>query len=151
MKPNVTLREVTKETVRKIVALKVDPAQERFVASNAVSIAEAYFSRDVAWFRAIYDGDEPVGFVMLHDDAAAQTYGLWRFMIDGRYQGRGIGRYALEQVIDYVRTRPGAKALLTSIVPGDGNPGPFYESMGFAFTGEEDHGELVMRLPLDRG
>jgi diamine N-acetyltransferase len=29
-----------------------------------------------------------------------------------------------------------------------GNPGPFYEKLGFEYTGEEDGGELVMRLPL---
>jgi diamine N-acetyltransferase len=144
----VTLREVTKETVRKITALKVSPAQEQFVAPNSVSIAEAYFSRDVAWFRAIYDGDTPVGFVMLDDDSSKQTYFLWRFMIDARHQGRGLGRRALEQVIAYVRTRPGARELLTSVVPGEGTPGPFYESMGFRYTGEEDGGERVMRLPL---
>jgi len=145
---NVTLREVTKETVRAITALKVGPGQDRFVAPNAVSIAQAYFSRDVAWFRAIYVGEEPAGFVMLDDDAPKQSYYLWRYMIDQRFQGQGIGRRALELVIDYVRTRPGAKALLTSIVPGDGSPGPFYEKMGFAYTGEEEDGELVMRLNL---
>ena len=146
--PVVSLREVTKETVRTITALRVGPGQERFVAPNAVSIAEAYFSRDVAWFRAIHADDEPVGFVMLEDDAANERYLLWRFMIDARHQGSGVGRRALELVIDHVRTRPGARILYTSVVPGEGNPGPFYESMGFSFTGEEDHGELVMRLPL---
>ena len=145
---DVSLREVTKETVRAITALKVGPAQDRFVAPNAVSIAQAYFSRDVAWFRAIYVGEEPAGFVMLDDDAPKQSYYLWRYMIDQRFQGQGIGRRALDLVIDYVRTRPGAKALLTSIVPGDGSPGPFYEKMGFAYTGEEEDGELVMRLNL---
>jgi diamine N-acetyltransferase len=145
---DVSLREVTKETVRAITALKVGPGQDRFVAPNAVSIAQAYFSRDVAWFRAIYVGDEPAGFVMLDDDVAKQSYYLWRYMIDQRFQGRGVGRRALELVIDYVRTRPGATALLTSVVPGDGNPGPFYERMGFAYTGEEEDGELVMRLNL---
>jgi diamine N-acetyltransferase len=145
---DVSLREVTKETVRAITALKVGPGQDRFVAPNAVSIAQAYFSRDVAWFRAIYVGDEPAGFVMLDDDVAKQSYYLWRYMIDQRFQRRGVGRRALELVIDYVRTRPGATALLTSVVPGDGNPGPFYERMGFAYTGEEEDGELVMRLNL---
>jgi len=145
---DVSLREVTKETVRAITALKVGPGQDRFVAPNAVSIAQAYFSRDVAWFRAIYVGEEPAGFVMLDDDAPKQSYYLWRYMIDQRFQGKGVGRRALELVIDYVRTRPGATALLTSIVPGDGSPGPFYEKMGFAYTGEEEDGELVMRLNL---
>ena len=146
--PEVTLREVTRDTVRKIVALRTTPEQERFVAPNAVSIAQAYFQRDVAWFRAIYEGDEPVGFVMVDDDVAKQQYYLWRFMIDARHQRRGIGRKAIALVLDYVRTRPGATALLTSVVPGEGTPGPFYESLGFAYTGEEEDGELVMRLPL---
>ncbi len=144
----VSLREVTKETLRDITRLKVSPNQERFVATNAESIAEAYFSRDTAWFRAIYAGDTPVGFVMLEDNAAAENYYLWRFMIDARYQKRGIGQKALELIFEYVKTRPGAKVLYTSCVPGEGSPGPFYEKMGFVYTGEEDGSELVMRREL---
>jgi diamine N-acetyltransferase len=144
----VSLREVTKETLRSITALRVAPAQERLVATNAESIAEAYFSREVAWFRAVYLGDTPVGFVMLEDNPAEGRYYLWRFMIDARYQRTGVGRKALEMVFDYVRTRPGAAVLTTSCVPGEGSPGPFYEKMGFRYTGEEDEGELVMRREL---
>lgn len=50
----VSLREVTQETVRQVVGLKVAPAQEKFVAGNAISIAEAYFEPK-AWFRAILE------------------------------------------------------------------------------------------------
>lgn len=146
--PEVSLREVTRETLRDITRLRVSPEQQRFVATNAESIAEAYFSPGFAWFRAIYAGETPAGFVMLSDDAAAGRYYLWRFMVDARYQGSGIGRRALELLFEYVRTRPGAKALYTSVVPGEGGPGPFYEKMGFVYTGEEDEGELVMRREL---
>ncbi len=146
--PEVSLREITKETVRAITRLKVSPEQERFVASNAVSIAEAYFSPDTAWFRAIYADDTPVGFLMLDDNAAAAQYFLWRFMIDARYQRKGIGQKALELLFEHVKTRPGASALSTSCVQGEGSPGPFYETMGFVYTGEEDDGELVMRREL---
>lgn len=146
--PEVTLREVTKETLRDITRLRVSPAQERLVATNAESIAEAYFSPGVAWFRAIYADDTPAGFLMLEDDPAEGRYYLWRFMIDARYQRRGIGQRALELLFEHVRTRPGAKALYTSHVPGEGSPGPFYERMGFVYTGEEDGGELVMRREL---
>ena len=146
--PEVSLREVTKETLRYITRLRVRPDQERLVATNAESIAEAYFSQDVAWFRAIYADDTPVGFVMLADNAAKEHYYLWRFMIDARYQGRGIGQRALGLLFEYVKTRPGARVLYTSCVPGDGSPGPFYEKMGFVYTGEEDEGELVMRRNL---
>jgi diamine N-acetyltransferase len=144
----VTLRPITSDTVRAICALEVAPSQRGFVAPNAVSIAQAYFEREVAWFRAIYADDAPVGFVMLEDDPVKQEYSLWRFMIDARYQGYGFGRRALQLLIDHVRTRPGATALLTSCVPGDGSPCPFYEKMGFVPTGEVDDGELVMRLDL---
>jgi diamine N-acetyltransferase len=105
----IALREVTKDNLRDILELKVAPEQERFVAPNAASIAQAYFDRQVAWFRAIYTDDTPVGFVMLYDDAAEQKYHLWRFMVDHRFQGQGYGAEALNQVIAYVRQRPGAR------------------------------------------
>ena len=146
--PDVTLREVTRETLYDIFKLKVSPAQERFVSPNEISIAEAHFSPDAAWFRAVYAGETPVGFLMLRDEPSRARYYLWRFMIDARYQGTGVGRRALELLFDHVRTRPGAKELLTSVVPGEGGPGPFYEKLGFVYTGEVDDGELVMRREL---
>jgi diamine N-acetyltransferase len=144
----VSLREVTKETLRTILNLKVHPEQEQFVAPNAVSVAQAYFDREVAWFRAIYADDTPVGFLMLYDDPDEPEYFLWRFMIDARYQNLGFGWQALERLGEHVRTRPGAQSLGTSCVPEEGGPGPFYERFGFRYTGEEDEGELVMRLEL---
>lgn len=131
--------------------LSVAPEQARFVASNAVSIAQAHFQPNVAWFRAIYADDTAVGFLMLHDDPEKPEYHLWRFMIDHRYQKRGYGRDALELLLDHVRARPGAFALTLSYVPGGGSPGAFYERMGFAHTGEADEdGELLMRIDLER-
>ena len=146
--PEVSLREVTKETLRDVTGLRVRPEQERFVATNAESIAEAHFSPGVPWFRAVYAREPPVGFLMLEDKASEGRYYLWRFMIDARYQHRGVGRRALELLFEHVRTRPGAAVLYTSCVPGEGGPGPFYEKMGFEYTGEEDGGELVMRREL---
>ncbi len=144
----VSLREVTAETVRAVCNLQVAEHQRHFVAPNAISIAEAYFEQENAWFRAIYADETPVGFLMLDDDPANAEYNLWRFMIDERYQGLGYGRAALELLIAHARTRPGATELFTSCVPGEGSPCPFYERMGFVYTGAVDDGELVMRLAL---
>ena len=142
------LREVTRETLGPILGLKTAPAQERFVASNAVSIAQAHFAPDTTWFRGIYAGEDPVGFVMLHVDVAKPEYWVWRLMIDAGHQRSGYGRQAMVQVIAHVRTLPGARELLLSVVRGEGSPAPFYEGLGFAFTGEVDQGEHVMRLEL---
>ncbi len=144
----VSLREVTRETAREIMRLDVSPDQKRFVAPNSVSIAQAYFDRDHAWFRAIYAGEVPVGFVMLYDDPEEPKYFLWRLMIDARYQGHGYGWRALELLTEHVRSRPMAHFLFTSCVPVEGGPGPFYEKFGFRYTGEEDEGERVMKLDL---
>ena len=144
----VSLREVTAETVRTVCALSVAPDQRHFVATNAESIAEAYFSPE-AWFRAVYAGDAPVGFVMLSDDPAKPEYFLWRFMISAEHQGKGYGRRALDLLVEHVKGRPGARELLTSYVPGDGSPEGFYRGLGFEPTGEVEDGEVVMRLRLD--
>lgn len=133
----ISLREITAETVRDVVRLSdtLQAPQKYMVAPNAVSIAQAHFEPK-AWFRAVYADDTPVGFVMLHDDADEQEYFLWRFMIAGQHHGKGFGRRALEQVIDYVRTRPGATALETSCGQGPGSPEGFYRRLGFERSGK---------------
>jgi diamine N-acetyltransferase len=68
----VSLREITKDAVRIICDLKVADRQQKFVAPNAVSIAQAYFSES-AWFCAIYAGESAVGFLMLDKDPKSRN------------------------------------------------------------------------------
>lgn len=143
----VSLREITAETVRRICALEVAESQRAFVAPNAISIAQAHFEPR-AWFRAIYAGEEPVGFAMLEIDLDKHSYYLWRFMIDHRQQGKGFGKRALELVVEHVRALPEATALELSYHPGPGEPAPFYARLGFEETGRIEEGERVMRLTL---
>jgi diamine N-acetyltransferase len=143
----VTLREITEDTVREVCDLSVQEEQRRFVAPNAVSIAQAHFS-DHAWFRAIYADETIVGFLMLEDKPQKPEYYLWRFMIDARWQNMGFGRRAIGLLIDHVRTRPHAVELLTSVLQADGGPQGFYETLGFGLTGEYEEGEAMMRLSL---
>ena len=146
----VTLRDVTPENLSAVLALRVSPAQDQFVATNAKSIAEAHFEPK-AWFRAIYAADDPVGFVMLYDDPDAPQYFLWRLMIGHEHQGKGYGRRALELLVEYVRSRPHAAELLVSYHEGDGEPGGFYRKFGFQATEHRLEGEVVLRLPLGEG
>ncbi|MGL4575359.1 MAG: GNAT family N-acetyltransferase [Burkholderiaceae bacterium] len=151
---HITLREITSDTVRAVTKLAVAPGQESFVASNAVSLSEALFS-DEAWYRAIYADDELVGFVMLSDETLKKTpppepnIGLWRLMIDQRYQRKGIGKEVMHLVLAYVKSRPGIHYFYTSYVPEPGGPGPFYLSLGFVPNGEVEDGEVVVLYPLE--
>jgi diamine N-acetyltransferase len=149
----VSLREITSETVRSVTKLSVAESQKGFVAPNAVSLAQALFSPE-AWYRAIYSAEELVGFVMLEDESLqtlppeAPGIGVWRFMIDEKFQGRGIGRAALLLVIEHARSKGIFKTLQLSYVPGPGCPEPFYLGLGFRHTGKVDEGEVVLEFPL---
>ena len=152
----VTLREIGPGNEAAVRALKVAPGQEQFVTSVPESLDEAKRSPEAhPWFRAIYAGERPVGFVMLSYKVSPDNredpfrYFLWRLLIDVEYQRRGYGRAAMALVIDVVRNSPGATDFSTSIHAGDGGPAPFYQSLGFEATGEWTDGEEVYRLPLN--
>ena len=152
--PHVHLREITDDNRDAVCALRVRPDQERFVASVASSLEDAAEEPEAnPWYRAVYSGDEPVGFVMLSWNVppgrpgAIGRYFLWRLLIDERHQGRGIGRAVLTRIVDLVRA-DGATELLTSYEPGKGEPWPFYQRLGFQPTGEIDDGEIILRLTL---
>lgn len=154
----ITLREITKDTVRAVSLLDVGPGQDGLVAPNAFSIAQAYFHPE-AWFRAVFADDIPVGFAMMEDWSQVterepekfegEPYvALWRFMIDHRFQKFGFGARAMHLLIAHARSRPDAKNMLLSFVPIENNPEGFYTRFGFIRTGTMDGDEVVMRLKL---
>jgi diamine N-acetyltransferase len=151
----VTLREVTAETVRDICRLTdtLAPPKKYMVAPNAVSIAQAHFEPK-AWFRAIYADETPVGFLMLYDDPEGEppdnepVYFLWRFMIAQQHHGKGFGRRAIERLAEYVQTRPGAQVLETSCGQGPGSPEEFYRKLGFERSGKMFGDEVGLALKL---
>ena len=145
--PKVSLREITKETLRSILRLKVSEPQEDLVADNGNSIAQAHFD-EKAWFRGIYAGETPVGFAMLSIDREKPEFYLWRFMIDEAHQGSGHGKRAMEILIEVVRSEPEATEFTLHVMDREDSARSFYESLGFEATGEKEEDELVMRLKL---
>jgi diamine N-acetyltransferase len=146
----VELQPITRHNVAEVFALELAPGQERFVAPNPWSLAQALAQYDTAWPRAITVDGNVVGFLMLEIDPhepSGRPFWLWRLMIGKDHQGRGYGRDALRLACAEVRRR-GATDLFTSWVPGEGSPETFYLEFGFVPTGEIDDGEVVARLDL---
>lgn len=149
------LREITDENRAAILALRVAPGQERFVSTVRDSLADAAeYPHAKPWYRAVYVGDEPVGFVMLSWNVTPQPpdiigpWFLWKIIIDHRYQGHGYGADTVRRVAALIRAE-GATHLLTSYVPDDDGPAGFYRRLGFVPTGERDgSGEVIVRLTL---
>lgn len=138
-------KEITKENLGKIWKLEVFEHQKDQVASNGWSIAEGNYD-ETAWFRAIYNDEEAVGFVMLEIDDKEKEYGVWRFMIDKNHQGKGYGRAAMELIKKVMKEKvPDITEFTLSYVPKEeGGADAFYRKVGFEDTGEVLHGEKVM-------
>jgi diamine N-acetyltransferase len=142
----VSLREVTRDNLDTILELTVSAVQSEYVATNAKSLAQAFFYQDITWFRAIYWGNTAAGFVMLEQEPGKPPY-LWRLMVDVSFQGKGIGQRTLDLVVEKL-SGEGAALLRTSYFPGPDSPQGFYEKLGFVPTGEIDDDEVVMELSL---
>lgn len=147
-----SLRPVTADNVDRLVRLAVRDEQRTLVASIATSLAQAAY-RPPGRPVAIFDGDEPVGLLLLWDerrdpDKPADQLYVWRLSIDARHQRRGFGALAMRWAIEEAK-RWGVASVGLSHVDEPGHAGPFYEKLGFRYTGEVDGAERVMILRLD--
>jgi diamine N-acetyltransferase len=155
----ISLRPIDPSNYQECIALSVAPDQQRFVASNLRSLADAYVWREAAETYAVYADEEMVGFGLLFpfadgadDDAIPEPgtergYIIVRLMVDHRFQGHGYGRAALDAILDLVRGR-GLGAVRLSVVPQNVQALEFYRRNGFAETGEIHGGEIVMERQL---
>lgn len=146
----ITLRAITGENLHAVLELSVADHQRKiYPRTNAHSIAEAHYPADddAVWLKAIYAGETPVGLILTSEAEDRGEYFLWRLMIDQRFQGRGYGRSAVQLLIERIRQTDNPKALITSHLQVDSNPGRFYEQLGFEYTGEKiGTRELELRL-----
>ncbi len=157
-----TLQKVDDHNVWALLRLSVGEEQKNFVATNTESIVEAYLTvtaGGVALPFGVFDGDVPVGFLMIgygedpNDPGPAVAKGnycLWRFMIDKAYQGKGYGKEALRLALDYIRSFPcgAAEACWLSYEPENAVAARLYHTFGFRENGEQEDGETVAVLTL---
>ena len=158
-----SLQRIDGRNVWDILKLKVSKEQQSYVASNDVSLIEAYISKTEngqIFPFGIYKDDVPVGFLMIGfgtdsswDDAPAiaqNNYDLRRLMIDIKYQGRGYGKEALNLALEFIHTFPCGKAeyCWLSYEPENKVARDLYRSFGFVETGEKDGEELIAVLKL---
>ena len=151
------LRKITFNNMDELAALTVHEEQREFVAPNMTSLAEAYVavsSGGQAHPFGLYEGERPVGFVMFGYDSlddpdepesAKDSYCLWRFMIDEKHQGRGLGKRAMKVCLEYLRERPlgPADKVWLSYEPENIAARALYHKFGFVENGEMCGEEIV--------
>ncbi len=153
----VELREITGDNVRAVLDVDRAFSQRGFVSSVAESYGDALVVHEhdgevvVPWYRAIYADGQPAGFIMTAEPRSSVPHPyLWRFLVDWRYQRRGVGRRALLLLAEH-RVAAGATHIMLGCVAGvPGSPEPFYRRLGFAPTGHvNEWGETEMIAPID--
>lgn len=144
----INLKEITKDNIDDVLALKVRDDQKGFVVTNAESLAKAYAYSETAYPFAVYDDDMLVGFIMMGYYEVKGYYTLWEFMIDQRYQNKGYGRKALNLGIDFVKEKFHPDSIYTGVAPGNSVAKGLYESVGFVSTGLVELGMEEMKLTL---
>lgn len=144
----VTLRTVNRDNLSAVLDMKVAQEQERFVAPNILSLAQAAAMPEMRP-RAVYTDETPVGFVMYGFDEEENTICIDRLMIDSTQQGKGYGREALRLTVEEIRqAKPIRDVIYLSFVPDNTAAQTLYEHFGFVPDGRVADGEKVYRFNL---
>lgn len=129
--------------------LRVSETQRRFVSDAMKLLARAYAYREHrSRAYVIYDGDVPVGMALYYDCEELGAYNFSQLFIDERYQGKGFGTEASQQILERMKADGRYDKVVLCYIDGNEAAKSMYEKMGFYLTGGRDGDEIVMEKML---
>jgi len=139
----ISLIEINEENYMTVCELRVSDEQKGFVASPVSILARAYAKRKAnARALAITSNEIIVGVVMFLDlGEEPACYTIEQFLIDYQYQNKGIGKRALKQTMDILKSEGKFKSIEICVKKEAIQALRVYESAGFADTGYTDPNE----------
>ncbi|CAG7617661.1 GNAT family N-acetyltransferase [Leucobacter soli] len=145
------LEELSAATIVAVNRLGLKPGQEQFVSPVSYSAAAAVVPAHSAWQRVVLDEDRVVGFVHgnFDPDSPQEEFraALWRINVEAEVQGKGVGTFAVNALIDEARTR-GVSRLTVLWERGEDGPEQFFLHVGFQPVGETPYGEVIGAIDL---
>ena len=144
----ISLIPITEDNFIEAFNLKLAKGQEEYVSHPIRSLAQAYVYRNQCQPFGIYADEKMVGYVMVIYDYDIPEYDIWHMMIDESQQGKGYGKAALDQVIEYIKTKPFGDSCRIALTCNKNNfiARKLYEGIGFSATGVEDEDEVELVL-----
>jgi GNAT superfamily N-acetyltransferase len=105
-------------------------------------------------FLLLYDATTPIGFAAYGQTSEQDVYKLHKIYLHGNYQGKGVGKLLINNVIERVKVVQGT--ILELDVNRENKARFFYEKQGFVIVKEKDTDigngywmiDYVMRKPL---
>lgn len=142
MPAEVTLSPISSKNLLQVIRLELNEGEEKFVAPNANSIAQAYTEPNTTPLAICQDG-KPVGFVyygQFEEDNG--EYWIARLMVDKNHRRKGLGQTGIRLVLERLKA-VSCEEVFLSIVPANSDARALYEKMGFHNTGRIEDGEEV--------
>lgn len=141
----VTLHRVDDACRADLLGLRVTAAQAGFVTGVAAALEEAAVLPECVP-RAVRDGTgRVVGFVMYALDRNEAAPWIYRILVDGAHQGRGLGRAAMEAAVAEIGAAwPLQPRVYLGVRPDNAGAVAFYGACGFRPNGRTIGGERVL-------
>jgi diamine N-acetyltransferase len=145
------LVELSAATIVAVNNMSLKPGQEEYLSPVSYGIAATVVNPQTTWQRVVLDGEEVVAFVSGNfdpDDPQEHFRSvLWRINVDADDQRRGVGRFAVESLIDEAHAR-GVDHVNVIYEAGEAGPEAFFRRVGFEPVGETEYGEVVAQIRL---
>ena len=145
----IELREIDKENWASVARMELPEFQTRFVASNALTIAESKFY-PANKVLGIFSKNEPVGLIAYckNGEFRQGDYWIFRFMISYVHQNKGYGNQALHACVERLRNL-GALRIIVMCGPKNDVAYKMYKGVGFSKAGILDDGDIWLKLVLN--
>ncbi len=151
---DVKLMKVVRDNFKDVIELEVEEAQEKYISSNVITIAESTLSPYFHLFhhRAICMDDKVVGFVEYQFGEIGEfdedECTIWRFMIDRKHQNTGIGKIAMGLLLEEIKAHERCKLVDIYYDPQNLPAKKLYASHGFKENGNRRDGDVVAVITL---
>ncbi|MEK8130757.1 GNAT family N-acetyltransferase [Paenibacillus filicis] len=94
---------------------------------------------------ALYEGEQLAGLTVYAVDPDDGSYWVMAYMIDHKFQGRGLGKAGMVELIRYIRARSGCDKLKLGHRPDNERAARLYAALGFEEISLQ-HGEVIREL-----
>ena len=136
-------REIDKSNYWDCMALTIDESQKGFVADNKQSLVEAAYE-DGLYALGIYNEETMVGFVLYDYDDTFPGWSMSRFMIGKQFQGKGYGKQAAVEFLEYFKRKHNADKIYISVSLENAIARKMFASIGFEDIKEIEYAFLGM-------
>ena len=160
--PNLEFREINKDNFYDVCMLDVNSEDKEFVASNEMSLAEAYLFKTMGAYVlpiAVYRNRVPIGFAMITkgyigDNIKGEyinNYCILRMMIEAKHQNKGLGKLALKQLIEIIKSISINESFIwISTEEKNAKAIHVYEDNGFKKTNDYCGEEIILKYDLSK-